>query len=131
MIEEQKVKAAAETSPEVLELRAHVRKRKRALISMRTLWHNVRELAKKGMRSQSVKEAANIRAAIVSICEEALFAAGTRPDSPKAANEESTSESSSSDTDSDGRESPDSPKGSEASSQPTSPRNGRPSPASR
>mmetsp|Transcript_82081 Transcript_82081/g.143157 ORF Transcript_82081/g.143157 Transcript_82081/m.143157 type:complete len:1045 (-) Transcript_82081:26-3160(-) len=68
-----------EASPEVVHLRKKVKSKKKELQGMRAHWWNVRELAKRGARIPTGKEAIEIRNAIVNICDEALIQVGRDP----------------------------------------------------
>lgn len=86
LLEEQEQKADAEVPPEILDLRQNVKKRKKLLQNLRTHWWNVRELAKRGARDQgSGKDAADLRMAILNICDDALTEAGRAPGQAKDA----------------------------------------------
>lgn len=69
--EEQKIEE--DVPAEVLNLRQQTKKQKKHLQNLRMHWYNVRELAKRGAKTAGGgKEAAELRLAILRICEDAL-----------------------------------------------------------
>jgi len=72
MLDAEEQKIEDDVPAELLSLRQQTKKQKKTLQALRMHWYNVRELAKRGGKAHGGKEAAELRLAILRICEDAL-----------------------------------------------------------